>query len=184
MEHSLQKDILWVEWTQKNLTKGKKFWELKILANCSSSWRHILRGRKEASYIIRHCIRDGEYTLWSNPCQHRGILKDDFLQVLFYHSSCDFQVKVSALIINGERWLRESLQRVAPNIAKIIVETIIEGGADEPSWTVLKHGEFNLKEMYEEPRRKKAPTVWHDLPWHGNNIPRHLFHCGWDSVGL
>lgn len=38
-----------------------------------------------------------------------------------------------------------------------------------------KHGEFKLKEAYEELRRKKTLVAWYDLAWYGKNIPMHLF---------
>lgn len=60
--------------------QGRNFWDLKMPAYCSWSWRHILKGRKAVSTIVKYCIGNGKGTmLWNDPWHHNGILKEEFL---------------------------------------------------------------------------------------------------------
>lgn len=97
-----RKRILWVQWVMQNLIKARDFWNLKVPARCSWSWCYILKGRKEAMFIARHVIGNGEGTrMWLDPWQHRGILRQYFPNTLLFHNDCNLQAKVCRLIQNG-----------------------------------------------------------------------------------
>lgn len=99
-----KKSIQWVEWTWKNIIKDKDLWEMKVTPNASWTWRHSLKGRKEAIYIVRHLIGDGRSTrLWLDPWQHHGMMIENFPAIFIYSSYWHLNAKMSALIID-EAW--------------------------------------------------------------------------------
>lgn len=58
------------------------------------------------------------------------------------------------------------------------------GGPNYTIWAILKSGEYELKAIYDEIKKKKTPISWHRMVWHVNNILRHSFilWMGFDGV--
>lgn len=171
------KETLWTAWMQVHHIKKANFWALKIPANCSWSWRNILKGREEAKHIVKHIIGNGEKTsLWDDPWHHRGILSNFFTPELQYSSMCNKFVKVSKLIQENTWHIPAQLRRAMPDITVAIEEEIeISGENDEIVWTASLHGDFTFKDTYHCIRNGVAPVAWHSLVWFSHNIPRHSF---------
>ncbi|GAV65559.1 hypothetical protein CFOL_v3_09074 [Cephalotus follicularis] len=63
-----RKDTLWVRWCMQVLLKNKCFWETKISAASSWSWRSVLRLRECLASKLVFNIGDGRNTsLWLDP---------------------------------------------------------------------------------------------------------------------
>lgn len=129
------RDILWVKWIKKHRIRGKNFWALKILNNCSWSWKAILKGRRDATYMVRHLIGNGEaMRIWLDPWQHRGLLKEWFPIQLMYNSNCNIKAKVSSLIVDGKWSIPSVMARATPDIHAFVEDTVIHEGSDEIIW--------------------------------------------------
>lgn len=97
---------------------------LSIPSICTWTWEVILKGRTDASFMVRYLIGDRRDTgLWLDPWHHRGILRDHFLAQLTYNSEMNIKAKVRNLIQEGVGQLLERLQRYAPDIIGIIEDT-------------------------------------------------------------
>lgn len=170
------REILWAQCIKHNRIKGRDFWALKIPALCTWSWRAILKGRKEASFMIRHLIGNGQNTrVWLDPWHQRGLLKEWFPLQLLYNSDCIMNSYVNSLINDDQWWVPAGLIRHAPDIAELIEATEIRGGPDEVVWAPSSNGQYSLADTCEQLRRTKTPWEWNRLVWVSARIPRHAF---------
>lgn len=102
-----------------------------------------MKGRKEASTIVRYLIGNGETArLWLDPWQHHGRLKEDFPATFTNSSELHLNAKVSSLIHNGKWLITDNLRRTLPETVRIIEETKIMGGEDELVWTAGRTGDY------------------------------------------
>lgn len=134
-----------------------------------------MKGREDATFMVRHVIGNGENTtVWLDPWHHRQLLKDHFPYQLLYSSDCNLKTKVSELIIDGRWAIPNALARTAPYIQAITEDTEYHGGEDFVVYAPTQQGNYTLADTsFCEGR--SVHGKWSKLVWFKERILRHAF---------
>lgn len=123
------KNTLWVSWIKKYMIRNRCFWQVRLPCECSWSWRGILKGRRDASFIARKIIGDGKSTfIWLEPWTDRGALYEQFPEALQFHPACNKTARVSNMIENEVWTIPDFVRDRLAGLDTIFEETEIWGG--------------------------------------------------------
>ena len=94
---------IWSPWIRSNLLRGRNFWIIKTLENCSWAWGKILKLRSLAWPKMKYIIRDGMTTsLWFDNWHPHSPFADSYGERFIYDSGMEKNTKVNVLIHNLE----------------------------------------------------------------------------------
>jgi len=175
---------IWYIWIRSNLLRGRNFWTIKTLENCSWVWGKILKLRSLAWPKMKYIIGDRMTTsLWFDNWHPHSQLVDSYGERFIYDSGMEKKTKVNVLIHNLE-WKIPTTQAIGWHP---IVEAIPSnsnpkmGQKDEIVWLDSLNHRFSVKVAWEQLRIHCQMFEWHDIVWFKNAVPRHSFLL-WKAV--
>lgn len=166
---------LWTVWARKVLLRNESFWKAKIPADCSFSWRKILKLRPCIENFMKIQIGDGRQTsLFYDSWLDSGRLIDRL--------TCPDEASVWGQDLLVSNWRRDnqwavpdSFVRRHPDLAANILSVQLSNQADTAVWSLTKSGHFTTASCYNALRRHNPSKHWKNLVWDRYIFPRHSF---------
>jgi hypothetical protein len=94
---------IWSPWIRSNLLRGRNFWTIKALENCSWAWGKILKLRSLAWPKMQYIIGDDMTTsLWFDNWHPHNPLANSYSERFIYDSGMGNNARVNMLISNSE----------------------------------------------------------------------------------